>query len=209
MADTRRALATLQNLLADNTTGDISAQDVRDLLLSVYGEGVLLESQDASSSSTLDFTSWYSSLYSIYKIKFDLVLPSSNGANLEFLVGGGGSFDTSNIYSGGMHGINAAAGWTNRNYGANQATGTVVVQVSSTSTYGVNGELWLHGAGSSAAHKSLFGKITAYDSTGGVWIMNEVVDIVARTTAIDRIRFKFSTGNLASGSISIYGVPKA
>lgn len=37
MADTKRTLAALTALLADNTAGDISAQDVRDLLVSVYG----------------------------------------------------------------------------------------------------------------------------------------------------------------------------
>lgn len=36
MADTPRTLAALQTLLADNTVGAISAQDVRDLLVSVY-----------------------------------------------------------------------------------------------------------------------------------------------------------------------------
>jgi len=34
MADTRRSLSALQTLLADNTTGAISPQDVRDLLVS-------------------------------------------------------------------------------------------------------------------------------------------------------------------------------
>ncbi len=37
MADTKRTLATLQSLLADNATGDISEQDVRDLLVSLQG----------------------------------------------------------------------------------------------------------------------------------------------------------------------------
>lgn len=37
MADTKRTLAALTALLADNTAGDISAQDLRDLLVSVYG----------------------------------------------------------------------------------------------------------------------------------------------------------------------------
>lgn len=36
MADTVRTLAALQTLLADNTTGDISAQDVRDMLVSLF-----------------------------------------------------------------------------------------------------------------------------------------------------------------------------
>ena len=36
MVDTARTLAALQTLLADNTSGDISPQDVRDMLLSLF-----------------------------------------------------------------------------------------------------------------------------------------------------------------------------
>ncbi len=38
MADTRRSLSSLQTLLADNTSGDISAQDARDELISSHPE---------------------------------------------------------------------------------------------------------------------------------------------------------------------------
>lgn len=37
MADTIRTLSALQTLLANNTAGDISAQDVRDFLVSAFG----------------------------------------------------------------------------------------------------------------------------------------------------------------------------
>lgn len=37
MADTQRTLAALLAILADNTAGDISEQDLRDLLVSVFG----------------------------------------------------------------------------------------------------------------------------------------------------------------------------
>jgi len=37
MADTVRTLAALQSLLADNETGDISPQDLRDMLVSILG----------------------------------------------------------------------------------------------------------------------------------------------------------------------------
>ena len=36
MADTARTLAALQALLADNTSGDISPQDVRDMLVRLF-----------------------------------------------------------------------------------------------------------------------------------------------------------------------------
>lgn len=37
MADTERSLTALQSLLANNTTGDISPQDLRDFLVSAFG----------------------------------------------------------------------------------------------------------------------------------------------------------------------------
>lgn len=48
MPDTRRALSALQTLLADNTAGDISAQDARDVLVSNHPENV---SQTAAMAS--------------------------------------------------------------------------------------------------------------------------------------------------------------
>lgn len=37
MADTKRTLSAITTLFADNTTGDISAQDMRDFLVSAHG----------------------------------------------------------------------------------------------------------------------------------------------------------------------------
>lgn len=58
MADTERLLSTILALLADNTTGDISEQDIRDTIVSVNpGHGELYVS--ASAATTLaDTTTW-------------------------------------------------------------------------------------------------------------------------------------------------------
>lgn len=52
MADTRRSLSALQTLLADNTSGDISAQDARDVLVSVDGENAVQTAAYASEPAT-------------------------------------------------------------------------------------------------------------------------------------------------------------
>ena len=66
MADTRQSLTQLQALLADNTTGDISPQDVRDMLISLappYG-GVSLSGNAAATTisvaGTFVVTNWNS-----------------------------------------------------------------------------------------------------------------------------------------------------
>ena len=51
MADTARIKSALQALLADNTTGDISAQDVRDVVESIYpGHGAMYISSAAATT---------------------------------------------------------------------------------------------------------------------------------------------------------------
>ena len=51
MVDTIRDLAALQALLADNTAGDISAQDARDFLVSVFNRGGSMDPNDSIDSN--------------------------------------------------------------------------------------------------------------------------------------------------------------
>ena len=60
MADTIRTLADLQTLLADNTAGDISPQDVRDFLVSVHGGGL---TPNAQTVTTTDITGAVGQMY--------------------------------------------------------------------------------------------------------------------------------------------------
>lgn len=52
MADTRRSKSSIQTLFADNTAGDISAQDARDGWESVHPENVVQTAADASEPSS-------------------------------------------------------------------------------------------------------------------------------------------------------------
>lgn len=56
MPDTRRSLSSLQTLLADNTTGDISAQDGRDVLVSNHPENVVQTAAFASEPASGQLT---------------------------------------------------------------------------------------------------------------------------------------------------------
>jgi hypothetical protein len=52
MADTERSLAALQTLLADNSSGDISAQDLRDFLVSCFSAYGSIYVQDGATAQT-------------------------------------------------------------------------------------------------------------------------------------------------------------
>ena len=56
MVDTARLLPALQTLLADNTAGDISAQDVRDMLVSTYPHVENVKNHGAVGDNSTDDT---------------------------------------------------------------------------------------------------------------------------------------------------------
>tara|TARA_Y100000310_G_scaffold221989_1_gene223639 strand:- start:1317 stop:1862 length:546 start_codon:yes stop_codon:yes gene_type:complete len=60
MVDTQKSLSTLQSDLADNTSGDITPQDVRDFLVSVYAEyGEVSVKDNATATSLTTQSTWY------------------------------------------------------------------------------------------------------------------------------------------------------
>jgi hypothetical protein len=56
MSDTQRTLTALQTLLADNTVGAISPQDLRDLLVSALGGYTNISLQDGATPQTIGTT---------------------------------------------------------------------------------------------------------------------------------------------------------
>ena len=79
MADTTRSLAALQTLLADNSSGDISAQDARDFLVSTYKpqawpaggrltteSGVGVSTSDRTAQSTIYYTPFAHNAIGLY-----------------------------------------------------------------------------------------------------------------------------------------------
>ena len=59
MADTQRTLAEILTFLADNTTGDISAQDLRDAVLSLSGGHGAAYISSAAAQPTIVQNTWY------------------------------------------------------------------------------------------------------------------------------------------------------
>lgn len=76
MVDTVRTTAALLALFADNTTGDISAQDLRDMIVSVHGVyGGMYFSDNSSTDS-------FSSTFAVVT-RFDTAMPADSGTTID------------------------------------------------------------------------------------------------------------------------------
>jgi hypothetical protein len=174
------------------------------------GALVLLEQHTASSSAALDFTTAISSAYDEYQIEFINVVPATDGAVLwmRLSTDGGSSYDTSTIYD--YTSGYAYAGGTGVGSSATSSDKILLMDgVDNSANYGIVGHIRLFNPLSTAVYKQIVGQLMRFDSRGTLGlVMLTPMGVYRSTTAVDAMRFLFDTGNIASGTIRVYGIAK-
>jgi hypothetical protein len=173
------------------------------------GGFTLLEQYTAAASASLNFTTSISSTYDEYLIEFVNVIPVTNAVNLymRMSTNAGVSYDSGANYGS----MNAA---TNRfgqsqsgsDSGANQISlnnnGIDNIVVNG----GVSGTLRLFSPLSTSLHKHVLG--TFAQTSSSFYQSVQIAGAYRSTTAVNAFQFFFSSGNISSGTIRVYGVPK-
>lgn len=169
------------------------------------GDFVLISSQDASASATIDFTG-LSSTYSTYKIIISNMVSSTNKVIPSLRVGTGGTptYQTGNVYS--WIRIYSAGTVVSDN---NTSDSKILIgsngTQSSTATQSHNMEITIVNPSQSTDYHHVYGKISFIDSAGG-FVMQDFVGVYLSTTAVTAIRIYMSSGNIASGKFNLYGI---
>lgn len=198
------------------TSGTIRVYGVAKTSTGIGGSqlGVLLEQHTASSSSSLDFTSFLSSDFDEYVIEMVGVVPATNGASLyaEAGTGAGPTWDTtSGHYAHHAYRFNSSGSAVSGSTSDTKIIldgGAGVDGISNTATNGgLNGSIRLSNPASGSMYPSLFGN-TKFWTSGSVNEATVVEGTYLQTTAITGLRFIMSSGNITSGVIRIYGIPK-
>lgn len=175
------------------------------------GAIVFLEAHTASSSATLDFTAFISSTYDEYLFELVNVLPATNAADLLMRVGTGGG----PTYDSGAAAY-TQADWRWHSGGGSAAgggTASAIIcagrdHVSNNANWaGVSGSLTLLDPGSSV-YKKVNGMCSHADGTTAVLEGVSFTGYYTATTVLTAIRFLYSSGNIASGTIRVYGIAK-
>jgi hypothetical protein len=168
-----------------------------------------LEFHIASGSASLNFTSWYSSSYDEYVVEILNLVPATNSVSLNMQVStnGGSSYDSSTLYSNAdwRSILNASAS------GGNSSSTSLILAspdatISSTAAQGGASETFkLVNPGSTIFYKQVNGS-GGYVSTAPSITTHIFSDIYSNTAAVNAFKVFFSSGNIASGTIRIYGV---
>lgn len=174
---------------------------------SAGGAWVKISSQTAASSATVDFTS-LSSSYLMYMIVLNKVLPATDSVDLlvRTSTDNGSSYDSgAGNYQWGLLSYQAGAASTFSSSDTSIKIAGTTQRVSNVAGEGVSGVVELIGHSDVA-----YGTITSRLTYMGASTNYASIDLVSgkRVTAadIDAMRFLFSSGNIASGTFTLYGL---
>lgn len=171
---------------------------------------VLLATLTASNSATLSDTTHLTSTYTSYEFRFINVIPATNSVNLWARVGtSGGGYD-SGASSYAYYGVglepaartffSAGDAQIVLNPSGNPLSNTVA-------SGGVSGVLRLFNPAGTTTNKQFTFDAAAWNSSSEYSRVVENGAYINGTAAITQIEFLFSSGNIASGTIEVWGVP--
>ena len=196
-----------------NVCNDRSMASITSLPSGVSGGSlVLLETQTASSSATISFTSDIDSTYKEYIFKFIDIHPSSNDGIFSFQVETGTNSDynqtITSTFVGAYH--NEAGNDTALNYfGSSDLAQSTnfqrLIESGNENDESASGTLHLFDPSSTTFIKHFMGSGQCYQRSDYSQ-QHHYAGYINDTTAITRVQFKMSTGNIDSGTIKMYGV---
>ena len=179
------------------------------------GALTLLETQTASSSATISFTSNIDSTYDTYMFKFINIHPATDDKAFSFQAnasGGSGYNETiTSTQFQAYHREDDGASALNYNSGADQAQGTGFQDLSgllsNDNDGSASGELFIYKPSSTTFVKHFMSKFQDMEAgTSKVSVQLYTAGYFNTTSAIDEFQFKMSSGNIDSGVIKLYGV---
>jgi hypothetical protein len=170
---------------------------------------VLLKSQTASGSASLDFTDIITSDFDEYMIEMIQLVPATDGARVRIQVStnNGSSYDTTS----GHYAWQAFAMVTSA-AGANGNASDDSMSVNNGQTSGAQNSSW-NGtyrfyAPASAIQKIFLGQGHGFDTSGTRIISYTFGGSYTQTGAFDAFRINMSSGNITSGTVRVYGLAK-
>lgn len=180
--------------------------------IAATGGRVLLATKTASSSASLDFTEFDNATYRRYEFELENVIPATDSTILwtRFSSDGGSTYDS------GASDYNLAA-WgradsVNLSLDGNAAQIPLVDAGGGTqdvgnaaNEFGVTGFLRLWDADAASRRTRLQGEVTWFNTVGQLNMLH-VSGVRQANQDTDAIRFLFSSGNIASGTIRMFGI---
>jgi hypothetical protein len=210
-----KASSMLENTAVAGNIANASLNNITAIPTSIdVGSMTLLQTQTASSSATIDFTSNIDSTYDSYVFKFINIHPSSDGAMFRFNLStdGGSNYNVTKTTTAFLarHSESGTGGDLQYKTGEDLAQSTsdqiIGIEVGADADQNVNGTLQLFNPSSTTFVKHFIMSSNGNDAYSDFNYNFFVAGYGNTTSSINAVRFLFSTGNIDSGVIKLYGI---
>lgn len=172
------------------------------------GDMIHLSTQTASSSAQIDFTSLMSNTYRTYKVFINNLVPATDGTTLYIRV----STDNGSTFKSGASDYYTISQAMGSGIVANETQGATHVALNP-SSYSMGNdtnevgrlEVTVYGAHNTGVRTEItsFG---GYESSSGYLVSAFANGFYNANTEVNAIRFLMSSGNISSGTFSLYGI---
>lgn len=198
--------ATTQDILTIDASGNILFPADTNVNSAANGSSmVLLETQTASSSATIDFTANIDSTYEKYFITITDLDAATTGTDVRIKVMKSSVAVDGTSYYWSRDDINNA-GTSAISNGAGDAFFALTNSIEATDTDSAfNAEIWFSSP-SNTTYKKHFHGMVMYESTATNEMTGRFGGFHRDITAIDGIQFLMSSGNITSGTFKLYGI---
>ncbi len=180
------------NMASDSTTQLATQQSIKAYVdTGTPGAWALISEQAISSDATIDFTG-LASVYDSYMCVLDQVTPATNAVYIGARVGTGATptWQAGSVYN---------------NAGSNYMP--MINPLSNDASASMSGTFYMYGIQSTTKRKNFSWRAQGISSTGPLNAINgDGGGCYDATTAVTAIRFFASSGNLATGTIRLYGL---
>ena len=173
---------------------------------------ILLSSQTASSSATIDFTAINNTLFNSYLLQIDNVIPATNGVYLLLRYSVGGVFQTTDYQANTFRWTTAGSGISGNQFG----TGATAIAIVSTSDTQANAATAPTGQGGGSFTVNIYNCAQTATAKRMTWIGgyygSQYLAItgsgayIPATNAVDGFRLFYNSGNISTGTFTLYGI---
>jgi hypothetical protein len=180
------------------------------------GSWVLIQTQTASSSATIDFTSGITSTYDAFAVVLSGVVPATDAVNILMLSSansgstwrGSGNYAWNSTMTRGVDHkyLAGTSGQTSFQLNGGYTTNG---KLSNSVEYAFDAVMFLHDLASATKYAKYMIDATYYDNGADYSWRVAGAGLFFHTSATNGLRFQMSSGNIASGTFSLYGIKKA
>jgi hypothetical protein len=194
----------------------LNDRSIKDVTSLPFGVGTLvhIQSQTASNSASISFTTGINSTYKEYQFYFINIRPATNNVDFQFngSTDGGSNYNVTKTTTFFTAYHNEAGNDTSLGYDAGydlaQSTSyqQITNDISNSSDKNTSGTLTLFNPSSTTYVKHFIARNNNNYNTGGYFQDSNLAGYFNTTSAVNAIRFQMSSGNIADGTIAMFGV---